>query len=65
LNLFKTLSDEEQKEYRKWARENYKPYEPIKGVWHPIAQAECVRMNEEAGMAKDTTKKVKWVLRRD
>ena len=53
MNLFKTLSDEEQKEYRKWARENYVVYEPIKGIWHPIAQEECVRMNAEAGMADD------------
>ena len=62
MNLFKTLSDEEKKEYRKWARENYKTYEPIKGIWHPIVQEECVRMNEEAGMAKDTSQKL-WRLR--
>lgn len=32
---------------RRWARENYEPFTPIQGVWHPIVQAECVTINEE------------------
>ena len=58
MNLFKILSNEEQKEYRKWARENYKVTEPIKGLWHPIVQDECVKMNEEIGMTEDAPKKL-------
>ena len=49
MNLFKPLTAEEEKEYRKWARDNYVPFEPIKGVWHPIVQDECVKMNAEKG----------------
>ena len=49
MNLFKQLSPEEEAEYRQWARENYRPFEPIKGIWHPVVQDECRRMNEEAG----------------
>ena len=58
MNLFKILSNEEQKEYRKWARENYTVYEPIKGLWHPIVQDECVKMNVEIGMTEDAPKKL-------
>lgn len=47
--MFRHLSPEEETEFRKWARENYKPFDPISGVWHPAVQAECVRMNQEAG----------------
>ena len=49
MNLFKQLSPEEEAEFRQWARENYTPFEPIKGIWHPVVQDECRRMNEEAG----------------
>jgi hypothetical protein len=52
VNLFKTLTEEEQAEFRVWARENYKRGEPISGVWHPVVQAECVRMNAEGGGAE-------------
>lgn len=45
--LFKNLSLEQEGEFRAWARENYKPLEPIKGVWHPVIQDECVKMNIE------------------
>lgn len=45
--LFKTLNEEEEASYRQWARENYLIFSEINGVWHPIVQSECVRMNEE------------------
>lgn len=44
---FRILTDEEAQEFRKWARENYRPFSDIKGIWHPIVQAECVQMNLE------------------
>ena len=50
MGLFRTdLSEQEQQEFRQWARENYKPYHPILGIWHPLVQMECVNMNAEAG----------------
>lgn len=57
MKLFRELSEDEKAEFRAWARENYKRGEPISGIWHPEAQAECVRMNAEGGGAeivKDT-----------
>ncbi|MBM84698.1 MAG: hypothetical protein CMM47_01575 [Rhodospirillaceae bacterium] len=45
--LFRELSKEEEKPFRQWARENYKPMSPISSVWHPIVQEECERMNVE------------------
>ena len=48
MNMFKEIvkDSEEGMKYRLWARENYELYTPIKGVWHPLIQEECVRMNE-------------------
>jgi hypothetical protein len=50
MSLFKELTEEEAVEYRQWARDNYKPFTEIKGVWHPAVQAECVAMNAEADL---------------
>lgn len=52
MNLFMDISElpKGADASRAWARENYKPFDPITGVWHPVVQAECVRMNIEAGM---------------
>lgn len=52
-SLFRDLGPEEEEEFRKWARENYKPFDPIKGVWHPIVQEECVKMNKETKLDLD------------
>jgi hypothetical protein len=41
------LTEEEKQAFRQWARDNYKVYEPIKGIWHIIVQEECVKMNAE------------------
>ena len=45
--MFKNLSPDEEKEFRKWARENYCPLDPIQGVWHPVVQDECAKINSE------------------
>ncbi len=45
--LFKSLTDEEEKQYREWVRINYKKFDPIKGNWHPVVQEECVAINKE------------------
>jgi hypothetical protein len=47
--MFRDLTDAEEAQFRKWARENYKPGSPISTVWHPVAQDECVKMNAELG----------------
>ncbi len=46
MNLFRDLSPEEEKEFRNWANEHYQLLSPIKGIWHPVVQNECVKMNE-------------------
>ena len=46
--LFRDLTAAEVEEYRQWARDNYVPLSDIKGVWHPIVQRECCRINEDA-----------------
>ena len=45
--FFVELNAEAEREFRSWARENYKPFTDIKGIWHHVTQAECVRMNVE------------------
>jgi len=46
--MFRQLNEKEKKEFRNWARENYKPYTEIYGLWHPIIQEECVKINQES-----------------
>jgi alpha-ketoglutarate-dependent taurine dioxygenase len=45
LPLFRTLGQTEEEAFRLWARENYQPLHPINGIWHPVVQDECVRIN--------------------
>ena len=47
MQMFKELTREQKAEFKDWARQNYKPLTEIKGVWHPVIQAECARMNDE------------------
>jgi hypothetical protein len=46
--MHKPLSMAERVEFRRWARVNYLPLSFIDGTWHPVVQAECVKINEEA-----------------
>lgn len=48
MKLFRELTEKEQDEFRRWARENYQPFSEIKGIWHPAVQEECTKMNREA-----------------
>lgn len=50
MKLFKELTHEEKEAFKKWAHENYKPFHHINGLWHPVVQEECVRMNREASL---------------
>jgi hypothetical protein len=47
MHLYKKLTEEEEIEYREWARETYTPLTEIHTVWHPVIKDECNRMNEE------------------
>ena len=47
MRLFRDLDEDEVEVFKQWARDNYKVLDPIKGVWHPVVQAECVQMNIE------------------
>jgi hypothetical protein len=49
MKLFKTLSPAEEAEYRAAARAKYTPFDSINGVFHPVYQDECVKMNAELG----------------
>jgi hypothetical protein len=46
--MHKELTPSEIEEFTKWARDNYTPFAPINGTWHPVVQAECVKMNTKA-----------------
>ena len=49
MQLFRDITDPaEIQEFKQWANDNYEPHTPINGTWHPIIQAECVRINNEA-----------------
>ena len=45
MELFRKLDPTEEQQFRQWARDNYVPLEPIKGIWHPIIQDECAKIN--------------------
>jgi hypothetical protein len=50
--LFKEITDleadeEDEDDYRRWARDNYVPFTEIKSVWHPLVQSECIRINDD------------------
>ncbi len=51
VHLFKHLDHDEERSYREWARANYKIFANISGIWHPVVQDECVKMNAETGYA--------------
>jgi hypothetical protein len=50
MELFRDLSEEDAIAFRAWARANYTPFTPIKGIWHPVIQEECTKMNREGDM---------------
>lgn len=42
--FFRNLSEEEEKEFRQWARDNYVLGEPMETSWHPVVIDECFSM---------------------
>ena len=47
MKMFKELTQEQTAEFKEWARQNYIPLTEIKGIWHPVIQAECALINDE------------------
>ncbi len=46
--MFKELNDKKEKEYRQWARDNFKPGMGIDyTLWHPIVVKECRKIIDE------------------
>jgi hypothetical protein len=52
--VFRYLSDEEEMKFRAYARSNYEAFTEIVGVWHPVYQDECVRINHEKSYYRKT-----------
>ena len=52
MKLFKESTKEEETPFREWARINYTPFSEIKGVWHPVIQEECAKINADAQIEK-------------
>ena len=48
---FRPLTPSEEAMFRKWARDNYEALTPITGVWHPVVQDECAKINAERGLS--------------
>ena len=48
MGFFRPLGPEQERAFREWARENYKPNDKINIVWHPAVRAECEQINLEA-----------------
>ena len=51
MQLFKKLNDSEIQEFIDWANENYEPFSPINGCWHPVVQHECFMINKRLGQS--------------
>jgi len=60
MTLFRDLGEAEAASFRKWARENYKPFSEISGLWHPVVQAECTQMNKEADVWRPGERAHTW-----
>lgn len=50
MKLWRELTQEEERQFRQWARENYKPLSEINGLWHPVIQDECKKINENTSL---------------
>ena len=48
MKLLRDLTTKEIIDFQQWARDNYKPFTSINGMWHPVVQQECVQINRNA-----------------
>jgi hypothetical protein len=49
---WRALTEEEEAEYREYARCNYVAGTNVNILWHPVYLHECYRINVEAGVVK-------------
>jgi hypothetical protein len=47
LNQYRNLTHEEEKDFRRWARENWEIGSKVIPIWHPIVRQECAKMLDE------------------
>lgn len=45
--IFRELNDQEELEFRQWARDNWKLGDEINELWHPIVIDEIKRMQND------------------
>ena len=45
--MYRNLSNKENQDFKKWARDNYKQHTKINSLWHPIIKKECENINNE------------------
>ena len=53
MQLFIELSEQQEQDFRQWARDNYYPFMPINGCWHPVIQDECRVINASTPFEPD------------
>jgi GH15 family glucan-1,4-alpha-glucosidase len=46
-NRYRNLTHEEEKDFRRWARENWEIGSKVIPIWHPIVRQECAKMLDE------------------
>jgi len=47
MDMWRELSEEEQSDFRKWARDNHKPGDEVNPTWHPVCRDECAKIDAE------------------
>jgi hypothetical protein len=47
INIFRDLTIAEVQNFRRWARDNWKPGDKIGECWHPVVQKECEQIQAE------------------
>ena len=46
-DMYRILTPEEEVDFRKWARDNYKVHDRIDSLWHPVVIDECNKIVQE------------------
>ena len=48
MNLYRELTEQEEVEFRQWARDNFNPLtDTVDSLWHPIVKNECNKIINE------------------
>ena len=50
---FRTLSPEEEEEFRQWARDNFDSGKEANPLWHPVVRDEWAKLLEKEKMLVD------------